>query len=161
MGKRLRFLRVQVVLKLEELERKNIATHIRERTLPVVTALPPPSSPLAFVLLRVFHPSPMESKTSAAPSSSHFAAAAAGVEDALPGFSREEQAALQWALGRKEREPSKVRVCGMRLAATSLFFCWLPCFGELLMLMVLTYFVFPALPLGGAMAMGCAGKKEN
>ena len=30
--------------------------------------------------------------------------------EAPPGFSREEQAALQWALERKEREPTKVCV---------------------------------------------------
>ena len=32
------------------------------------------------------------------------------MEEALPGFSREEQAALQSALERKEREPTKVCV---------------------------------------------------
>ena len=73
----------------------------------------------------VFLPSPMGSKSSvASPSSSSSATAAAALamEEAPPGFSREEQAALQWALLKKEREPTKVRVCGARLAVTSLFF---------------------------------------
>ena len=77
------------------------------------------------VSLRVFLPSPMSSKSSVASSSSSSAAAAAAVSvggEAPPGFSREEQAALQWALLKKEREPTKVRVCGARLAVTSLFF---------------------------------------
>jgi len=40
--------------------------------------------------------------------------------DSLPGFSREEQTALQWAVERKEREPTKVCVlfgCCWLLAA--------------------------------------------
>ena len=42
------------------------------------------------------------------------------MEEALPGFSREERAALQWALERKEREPTRVCVlfaCCWLLAA--------------------------------------------
>ena len=57
----------------------------------------------------VFLPSPMGSKSSVASPSSSAAAVAAGGE-APPGFSREEQAALQWVLERKEREPTKVCV---------------------------------------------------
>ena len=57
----------------------------------------------------VFLPSPMSSKSSASPPSSSAAAVAAGGE-APPGFTPEEQAALQWVLERKEREPTKVCV---------------------------------------------------
>ena len=38
------------------------------------------------------------------------------MEEALPGFSREEQAALQWVLKKKEREPTKVCVCAVCLS---------------------------------------------
>ena len=55
----------------------------------------------------VFLPSPMGSKSSVASPSSSAAAVAAGGE---AGFSREERAALQWVLERKEREPTKVCV---------------------------------------------------
>ena len=63
--------------------------------------------------LCVFLPSPMSSKSSVASSSSAPAAAVTVGGEAPPGFSREEQAALQWALERKEREPTKVCVCCM------------------------------------------------
>lgn len=51
----------------------------------------------------------MDSTSSAASSSSSSPAAALG--EALPRFSCEELAALQWALEEKEREPTKVCSC--------------------------------------------------
>ena len=71
------------------------------------------------VSLRVLLSSPMGSKSSvASPSSSSSATAAAALamEEAPPGFSREEQAALQWVLKKKEREPTKVCVCAVCLS---------------------------------------------
>lgn len=62
----------------------------------------------ACVSLTVFLPTTMGSKSSVASSSA--SAAAAASQEALSGFSPEERAALQWLLGRKEREPSKVCV---------------------------------------------------
>ena len=75
------------------------------------------------VSLRVFLSSPMSFQSSFASSSSSSSAAAAAalaMEEALFGFSRKERAALQWALERKEREPTKVCVlfaCCWLLAA--------------------------------------------
>ena len=62
----------------------------------------------------------MSSKSSVASSSSAAAAADAAVTvggEALPGFSPEEQAALQWVLEKKEREPTKVGVLLLLRAA--------------------------------------------
>ena len=61
-------------------------------------------------------------------------ASAPSTQDTLPGFSREQLAALHWALGRKEKEPSKVS-CFFLFVTLSLFslslsacvcvwFCW-------------------------------------
>ena len=63
----------------------------------------------------------MSSKSSVASSSSAAGPGAAVTvgREAPPGFSREEQAALQWALERKEREPTKVCVCCMPAVG-----CW-------------------------------------
>ena len=60
------------------------------------------------------------SSTSSVVSSSSAAGAAAVVTvggEALPGFSPEEQAALQWVLEKKEREPTKVGVLLLLRAA--------------------------------------------
>ena len=79
----------------------------------------------------------------ASPSSSSAAAAAAlAMEEALPGFSREERAALQWALERKEREPTKV--CVLFVCRWSLAACLFSVFFD-------TLHVSSAVPLGGAM----------
>ena len=67
----------------------------------------------ACVPLRVLHSCPMSA------SSSSFSSSSAAVA-VLPGFSREERAALQWALERKEREPTKV--CGCQFAVSYLLF---------------------------------------
>jgi len=84
----------------------------------------------------------MDCKSSVASSSSSSpaaAAVAAGGDEALPGFSREEQAALQWAVEMKKRELSKVCVYVFvcLLAACSFSQCF--------------SFFFTAVPLGGAM----------
>ena len=53
----------------------------------------------------------MDSKpTVPSPSSSSSSSISGGApaQEALPGFTHEEQAALQWALEEKEREPTKV-----------------------------------------------------
>ena len=68
------------------------------------------------VSLRVLLSCPMSFQSSVASSSSSSSAAALAMEEALPGFSREEQAALQWVLKKKEREPTKVCVCAVCLS---------------------------------------------
>ena len=66
----------------------------------------------------------MSSKSSVVSSSSGAAAAVTVGGEAPPGFSPEEQAALQWVLEKKEREPTKVYVlfaCCWLLAACLFF----------------------------------------
>ena len=77
----------------------------------------------ACVPLRVLHPCPMSASSSSSSSSS----AAVAV---LPGFSREERAALQWALDRKEREPIKacVLVCVRLFVRARVQVCSVFCF---------------------------------
>ena len=62
------------------------------------------------VSLRLFLSSPMSFQSSVASSSSSSSAAALAMEEAPPGFSREEQAALQWAL-KKKGEGAHQGVC--------------------------------------------------
>lgn len=76
-----------------------------------------------------------KSPVASSPSSS----SAACVEEALPCFSHEEQTALQWALGEREREPTKVS-CVAVVACCQLLF-WLVMICALLLFLQLRLWV--------------------
>ena len=85
----------------------------------------------------------MDSKSSV-PSSSSSPPTAGGVaaQEAVPVFSREERAALQWVLERKERDPTKV--CALFACCWLLAACLFSVFFD-------TLHFSSAVPVGGAM----------